>query len=268
MLRRKIKTAVGFSLLLLLIVIFLEKDKIYIGYIKLSKNDAIINHYNSHGQLNGEIVGYVDGNIDIVTNFRNGLREGLTTVYYKNGQIKNLSFFKHNQRVGEEVEYYNNGKIDYKRTWKNNKGYGSIYHYSEDGNILNYDALDVVNLFFYLEYDKTGKTTKALGSCFSSNLFSHYVGSDSSIVLNNNQSYKNINDLNITVATPPKLTTHINILINNKPIVNTKIENNTVTINNILLHQGVYNIKIIGRLINQNGGIVKADTLAVRIIKN
>src|SRR5258708_14619526 len=118
-----------FSVLLALITALLEKDKIYVGYIKIFKRTAIIQRYNSKGQYNGDIIGYINGNIDINTDYLNGLKDGSTTTYYENGQVENISFFKQNKREGQEVEYYKDGKLNYKRIWKNNKGYGSIYNY-------------------------------------------------------------------------------------------------------------------------------------------
>ncbi len=257
-----------FSVLLLLIFASLEREKIYAGYIKLLKKTTIVKQYNNKGQLNGEIIGYIDGNIDVSTNFVNGLRDGLTTEYYKNGQVENQSFFRHNKREGEEVEYYENGKLNYKRTWKNNKGYGSIYHYTNDSKIVNYDGLDIVNLFFYMEYDATGKTTKAFGHCFSSNIFSYDLNGDSTIILSNNKAYQNIADLNITIATPPNLIPQINLLINDKPIPDIKIKDNTINVKDAFFDKGIYNIKITGDLMNKNRRIVRADTLNLTITKN
>ena len=266
--RKLIVRILLFSTSVLLIAFLLEKDNFYLGYIKLFKRTAIINNYNGSGQLHGEIIGYVDGNIYIRTNFINGLRNGLTTIYYKNGQIKNQSFFKNDKREGEEVGYYEDGRLNYKGAWKNNKGYGSAYHYTSDGKLTNYDGLDVVNLFFYMEYDSTGTTTKAFGSCFSSNIFSYDIKTDSIIVLRDNQPYQNINDLNVTVATPPNLIPQINVFINNRAIQYPQMKNNTITIKNTFLNKGIYDIKILGKLLNPKARVIKADTLLLSVTKN
>ncbi len=270
MVSTKIKIGIlSLLILLLLTTALLAWDKIYIGYVVLFKRTALLNHYNSAGQWDGEIKGYIDGNIYVSANFSNGLRDGLTTTYFTNGQIKNMSFFKKNKREGSEVGYYADGKMNYKGSWKNNKKYGSAYHYSADGKLTNYDGLDVVNLFFYMEYDGSGKTIPSFGSSFSSNIFSYDVKTDSIILLIDNHSYQNINNLNITVATPPDLTPQINLLINDKPVKDFKIKDNTINIKDAFLNKGLYNLKITGALLNQkNRRVRKTDTLFLTITKN
>lgn len=243
----------------------LERDKVYLEYVKFFKRTVIVNPRNSDGQLNGEVLAYINGKIDISSNYVNGVRDGLTTEYHKNGRIKSLSYFKNGRRTSEEIGYYEDGKINYRSMWKDDKKYGSAYHYSDDNKLVNYVGLDIVNLFFYMEYDSRGNTVKAYGPCFSSNIFSYNTKGDSTVVLNNNQSYQNINDLNITVATPPNLIPQINLSINNISVSNLKINHNTIEIKNAFLHPGIYIIKVDGELMNKMGRVIKADTITLTI---
>ena len=257
-----------FSVLLIISVVFLEKDNIYIGYIKLFKKSALIEHFNTKGQKDGEELVYIDGNLEINTSYLKGCRDGLTKQYYKNGQLENLFHFKIGKKEGKEVGYYKDGKLDYTTNWKNNKLYGSAYRYSTDGKLTDYVEMGIDYLLFYMKYDKSGLSTIYFGHSFSKELFSYDTKTDSTEVLRNNQTFQNINDLNITVATPPNLIPKINLSINNKPITNLKIVENTITIKNAFVNKGIYNIKVLGELVNPKNVRIRADTLDINITKN
>lgn len=108
---------------------------------------------------------------------------------------------------------------------------------------------------------------KVLGHCFSGNLFSNATKTYSVIQLTDQQSYRNINNLNVTVATPPDLSTRIDFIINKKNISNLQIKDNTISVKGIFMEKGMYNIKIIGKLINEYKVVLKADTLEISIRK-
>lgn len=257
-----------FSVLVIIAGLFLEKDNIYIGYIKLFKKSALIEHFDNNGQKDGEVLGYTDGNLEISTFYVNGYRDGLTEQYYKNGKIENVFYFKHGKREGTELKYYENGQLEYSEVWKNNKYYGSAYHYSTDGKLTDYVEMGIDYLLFYMKYDKSGLSTIYFGHSFSKELFSYDTKTDSTEVLRNNQTYQNINDLNITVATPPNLIPKINLSINNKPITNLKIVENTIKVKNAFASKGVYYIKVLGELVNPKNVRIRADTLDINITKN
>jgi hypothetical protein len=253
---------------LLIFIVFEQLQNIKMLYLTVFRRDGQIFHYNKYGKFEGKAIIYSKGNIVSVGNFVNGLREGLVTQYFQNGQIKNQSFYRHDKIEGIENEYYSDGKLNYKANWKNNKYYGSEWHWLENGNIAIYNTSDIIDMFYYSEYDSLGKLNKIIGHLVSPNVFSEMIPIDSVVLLADKTHYHSINSLYINVATPPNLNPVINIDINKLPFKSFKISENTISIKNVFPSAGSYIINIKGKLIDRNNRIIRKDSLNLTIIKD
>ena len=151
---------------------------------------------------------------------------------------------------------------------ENNKRYGSEWHWLENGTIAIYAAFDIKNLFYHSKYDSIGKQKTVLGNIVSPFIYSQIGSTDSAIVIRDNMSYHDINDLYLNVATPPNLRPLVEIIINNTPLKSFEITNNTIKIKNCFSHIGAYDIRLNGKLQDKQGRIVKRDSLVFQIEKD
>jgi len=255
--------------LLIISVFFLTKFiNLKKAYIQLFRKNAILTQYNKDGKIDGEYLSYLNGKIYVKAYFKNGERNGQDIEYFSNGKIKNERLFKMGKEVGVEKEYYENGALNYKANWQNNKHYGSQWHWNEDGTLALYNASDIQDLFFYCEYDNNEGLKKILGTVFSPNIYSVGVTQDSIIALVNHNSYHDINNLYITVATPPNLNSAIQVWIDGTLANTSRIINSTVCITDAFTKEKEINIRIEGALKDLNNRIIKKDTLNMTITKN
>lgn len=125
----------------------------------------------------------------------------------------------------------------------------------------------MIDIFYYSEFDSLKHSNKVLGTPFSSNLYYIDQKPDTAILLRDNQTYQDIKDLYISVATPPGLTPLITVLINNTPINNLKIINNTIRIKNAFPNNLNYKISIYGKFITPKKQFYKNDSLIMNIKK-
>jgi len=255
---------------IILFVSFISRDYLYKGYVQLFHKTTIIAHYNSQRQLDGEYIAYINGRVYCKAYFKDGLREGWCVRYDDTTwKKKNEIFYKQGKPDGIENAYYKSGNLDYTTQWKNGKNYQSEYHYLDNGTLANYNAFDqsknTDNCYCYVMYDKAGKFHQILGDVFSSFIYS--MCNDSIVELTNSSKYRCVNDLYISVATPPKLIEEISVFVNNKSYDSFKIKGNAIFIPDVFTHAGAYQISIIANLRIQNRKIIKADTLKTTIIK-
>jgi hypothetical protein len=253
--------------ILLLVVIYLNREILQIAYAKLFRRDIVLQHHNNQNKLDGNFSVYSNGYLALTAHYVNGSREGILTQYYNNGQIKSKVMLKNDMMNGSDTGYYENGILEYTTPYWNNKYHGSGYHYSENGKLTNYNGLGLNEPFCLVKYDDNGNVTQILGSVIGSKIYSYGSSPDSALILVDKQQYRGISDLCVTVATPPKLRPNIQVNINNRLYSNRDIENNTVKIKEAFREAGVYNLKITGKFIDQGGKTVKADTLIEQITK-
>lgn len=200
---------------------------------------------------------YEDGKIKSKESFKDGKYDGPKLLYYTNGQIEQNLIRKNGKDEGLEHGYYKDGKLMYTRNWINDKQYGDQIFYFQNGRVKIYHTYDILGAKFYLShYNETGKNFQTEGRPVSHNIYSKDIDRDSSILLEDNKTYKNIRDLYITYANPPNRQTVIQISINGKIKSNLLfIDNNTAKIVAAFPQKGVYNIRISGGFIdNKNDG--------------
>tara|TARA_B000000557_G_scaffold260648_1_gene258350 strand:+ start:218 stop:721 length:504 start_codon:yes stop_codon:yes gene_type:complete len=78
---------------------------------------------------------YDNGNIKVVGNFTNNLKDGMWTEYFKNGQIQIVENYKNGKLDGEWIVFYQNGTIQFKENYKNGKLDGKRVWYDEYGKL-------------------------------------------------------------------------------------------------------------------------------------
>jgi hypothetical protein len=225
-------------------------------------------YYFKNGKIDGVAYTYYpDKKIEDQTTYKEGKFDGSKTRYFENGKVENKSFRKNDKVEGAEHGYYEDGILKYSRYWVNNNPYGDLYYYYDRLNekVKFYHAYDVLGNKFYLNrYD----ASRSEGYVFSNNIYSKE--NDSSIVLKDNNKYRFINDLFITVANPPHATTEIRVVINGKLCKNLMLvdNNNTVKISNAFLSKGIYNIVIDGVFLDSLKRITNSLTDKTTIIKD
>ena len=79
--------------------------------------NKVISRYKN-GKLEGERIGYYNGNIYYKENYKNGKREGERIGYYNNGNISCKENWKNGKLEGERIVYNDNGNICYKGNYK------------------------------------------------------------------------------------------------------------------------------------------------------
>jgi antitoxin component YwqK of YwqJK toxin-antitoxin module len=118
----------------------------------------------------------------VILNYKNGLKHGEFTVYYKGGNIAIRSTFLNDTLNGEHKTFYNssilsmetyykngkengwrkvydqNGKIKYKGQFVNDKLNGNYYEYYDNGvKSLHYEAINEIIHGTYTSYFENGK---------------------------------------------------------------------------------------------------------------
>jgi hypothetical protein len=270
--KKRVITTISILLVFFIIILF-NLNTITRTYIYLFKKNTSIKHYNRNGQYDGDIIEYLNGRVFCTSAYKNGLREGWTKQYFTNGQLKNKKNFKDDKANGIEKEFYNSGVLNYVAHWYNGVRVASEYHYSPNGKLLNYDCFDInndtdvnrANIICYAGYNETGKISKLIGGVLGFNIYSKVKPNNSNIILTANRVYSNLDDLYINVATPPSLTSQVEININDVKYIDLKVKANTVIAPHVFISGGKFLVVIVGKFINSNKMVVKSDTLMASV---
>jgi hypothetical protein len=268
--RSRKKLVLLFVVLLISVLIYVVRANLYKKYIVLFHKNGIVSHYDKNGQLTGEYIAYVDGNIYGKSYFINGLREGWCIWYNeKTGRKKDEVFYKAGKVDSIENVYYENGNLNYTVNWKNGRYVDGEYHYLSNGKLNTYNAFDQSkksdNGYCYVAYDGLGNFHQILGNVFSSYVYTKCK--DSVMALNNNNKYTCLENLYLSVAKPPELNSLMDIFINNTKVHGFFMGENNLVIKDAFNNKGVYHIFIRGKLINKSGAIIKADSLKITVAK-
>lgn len=103
---------------------------------------------------------YENGKPESRTNWINDKAEGKSEWWYSSGQKKNIMFYKSNALDGNNKQWYPNGKLQFEANLILGKKNGKVVRYHENGNIQaeGFFKNDKENGVF-IWYDKNGKTT-------------------------------------------------------------------------------------------------------------
>jgi len=239
-------------------------------YVRLFKKSMIFNHFNNKGELDGDYISYLNGQVYLKSHFKDGSREGLCVWYNeKTGKEQHEIFYKKGKAEGKEYQYYDNGNLNYNGFWKNDKRYGSLYWYSTNGKLETYTAYDISgNAFLVCHYDKFGHIVHMSEIMICPTIYSLDVTTDSTILLKNNDTTHKLKDLYVTVATPPGLKPRFNIAVNGVAITNYKIDNNTIIIKNIFLSKGNWIITFDSEFLNEQKRLIRSPRFEYGIISD
>jgi antitoxin component YwqK of YwqJK toxin-antitoxin module len=129
----------------------------YLSYYRPKLGDTRINIFKESNYKNGILEGntyiyYRNGNLGDKKNYKNGKLEGVRIEYFENGNIDTISNFHNNVRHGEQKMYSENGKLDSIAKYNNNgtiilkEIYGDSYkivsYYDKDGNFTRNERVD------------------------------------------------------------------------------------------------------------------------------
>ena len=87
------------------------------------------------------IANYINGNVAIIGNYKNGKQEGEWKLYRENGKLAAIENYKNGKKEGEWKFYHKNGKLKIIGNYKNGKLEGEWKYYYENGTleaIVNY----------------------------------------------------------------------------------------------------------------------------------
>lgn len=258
--------------IVLIAIVFLECNGSHQTRRIVFNDTSEIIHYNGAGRYDGEVIGYVKGKKSFIISFKNGLRHGFTRTYFEDGRLKNETPYLNNKKNGLEREYYDNGSLNYNTDWRDGTRVGSSEHYSESGFLMNYDAFDVqgpdtsrLDIVYYAEYDSIGRVLKQAGSVFGENIYSKHYKNQKVVILEDGQHYEDINDLYLTLATPPNFYADIDIIINKARLRRSHLTSHTLKVQGAFPGPGDYSITITGELKNSLRKAIRRDTTTLKI---
>ena len=247
--RRKILIGCAIVTICIIYLIYTNFLIIYKSYLQTFKRDGVVEHRNTKGQLDGEIISFKHGLVEKTTHFSNGLKEGNMIEFYETGKIKHETFFKNDIADGDEYFYYPNGKLNYHGKLFYGKRYGDLNWYNPLGKLDSYASFDIKgNSFCLFEYDESEKIKKMGGLVVSPLLFSINNQNHTIVFLEFKVPFHHIKDLYFTEGMPPGLHQNISVIINDKVYDNLQAKNNTILIKDAFPSNGLYQILIKSRL--------------------
>jgi antitoxin component YwqK of YwqJK toxin-antitoxin module len=115
------------------------KNGKYLKYYKPIVGDTKINIHEEKNFKNGVLEGktyiyYRNGNLNIVLNLKNGKLEGKSNIYFENGALHGLTNYLNDKFHGTQKIYFENGNINSILNYYNDELKGEIHHYN-NGNI-------------------------------------------------------------------------------------------------------------------------------------
>ena len=85
----------------------------------------------------GFIETYNEKNVLVArTEFKNGIQDGSSKIYFPNGKLYSEASFKNGKQVGVQKDYYENGKLQGEATYKNGQLDGVAKLYDESGKVV------------------------------------------------------------------------------------------------------------------------------------
>jgi hypothetical protein len=221
--------------------------------------------YDSDGKLDGQTFAYQYKKLVASAEFKHGLKDGISVMYFPNGRKKSISHWAEDKEEGLRTVYYQNGKIRSIENWSSGKLYGNTYLHHPNGKLRCYNARDIDETVFYTyEVNKTGNVLRNYGQVFSKNLYTKL--GDSIIILENGHRYNNIKDLFIAVSSPPGTSSDIKALVNNTSELVVRIDSNTYRIANVFRSNTNYMVQIVGKHLDRNLNIIRVDSLSTSIL--
>ncbi len=128
-----------FKLLFIALIIFsvsCSKEKI-ISADKIEKRNGIVYEVNSESPFSGKVIKkYGNGHNKKVTNYKNGIKNGLETIWYKNGQIKEETKYKESKKNGLSIKWYENGQRMEEINYANGDKDSVSTFWDKDGNVI------------------------------------------------------------------------------------------------------------------------------------
>jgi len=89
-----------------------------------------------NGMKNGlETSWFKNGQKQYETNYKNGMKNGLTTGWNRNGQKESEANFKNGKNDGLWTGWHENGQKEFEANWKNDKKDGLWTSWDKEGNV-------------------------------------------------------------------------------------------------------------------------------------
>ncbi|MCQ2606610.1 MAG: hypothetical protein MJ204_08755 [Bacteroidales bacterium] len=80
---------------------------------------------------------YFEGGKQEEVNYKDGIRNGVTTFWYQNGEKMMMGTYKNGLQDGVFTQWFDNGKVDYIAEYKNGRPSGTWKYYSIEGKLLS-----------------------------------------------------------------------------------------------------------------------------------
>ncbi len=249
--------------LLVIVIFYLNFQKVRVKVIQIFKQDAVLVKYNAQGKEEGQITQYLAGKIYVTTQVVNGVKQGWEIMYYDNGQVKSKTYFVNGIPAGKGYLYNNAGQLLYSGNYKRGKPYGDWYNYYENGQKKKYLLYDIdKHIAFSVDYDRNGQLqlNTMNGLVVSPNFYSIDTASKAIIPLGHERKegevFKNIKDLYLTVTNADKTRLSVKVNINGDQYNFHKVINSTIKISNAFSKKGAHRILIETHLYNLDGEVI------------
>lgn len=197
--------------------------------------------------------------------YQYGKKEGWNKHYRKDGTLESRTHWKNDLPDGGNYWYYEDGKSREETFWIKGQQYGSGKWYYQNGQLETFAVTDFDGKCSYLlKYDSLGNKIKEEGVVFSPKVIAVYTSdtTQSPFIDDGVKANKEV-VIKITVAQPPQTKTTIRMGELNKKMVELPVENYTAAYTQTFSEAGKYTLVIVGDIIDQQGNIVKHDSMTV-----
>ena len=100
---------------------------------------------------------YSNGQIYKYDNYKDGMKDGISTTWYEDGKIESQTIYK-NDFIIEEKQWYENGQLHYIINYKDEKYNGQHIEYHPNGVLkFKINLIEDEKDGDYLEYDENGQ---------------------------------------------------------------------------------------------------------------
>ena len=114
-----------FSLFLLLIIASCSKEEIEVSEQNLVERNGIIYEINSTTPFDGiSLKHHSNGQIELMTSIKDGVKDGSQTLYYQNGQLIRSNNYKNGEFHGVQKKFSKSGVLEELENYKNGKTHG------------------------------------------------------------------------------------------------------------------------------------------------
>ena len=115
----------------------MSDEPLRIEYRQIGFNPATYRYLYQGKPFTGEMIEPGVGEVPkAVSEFRDGLRHGMSRVFYPDGKLRSEARYEYSRPVGADRTWYENGQLEEEITYTEDSTYVSTKRWSEDGTLV------------------------------------------------------------------------------------------------------------------------------------